>query len=229
MYHAFTIGTILFILSDLRTEATDTRIYSAAQRDWLFAELANSGNYDFVIWFTTKLWIAEDAAPGSSDDAWKAYPLDRQELSDWIEQKVPKNNLLAIASDAHMIAFDDGSNTYYGTNTSGSVPSFPILQTGPFDRMAIFKGGPFTEGCTGYAFERNHQYSVIEFLLEDESSSSSPDRTFCMEIRTYRIEGGSQNKNYFPNDIATRMIFLPHPIRAWERVRPSIFPRPIPL
>jgi hypothetical protein len=186
-YHAFTIGTVRFIVSDLRSEVIDKSMFSKEQRDWLYDELSLSSNYDFVVWVTTKTWIGE-AEEG--DDSWSGYPTDRQELSDWISAVVP-NNLIAIASDAHMIAFDDGSNTYYGKNAniSDSPLSFPILQSGPLDRLGSFKGGPYSEGCTSFIWERNHQYSVIEFQWEGDEP--------CLEIKTYRIQGTSTRQEIF--------------------------------
>lgn len=93
-----------------------------------------------------------------------------------------------------MVTFDDGSSTYYGTSSSimnndTTAKSFPILQTGPLDRMASFKGGPFSDGCHGYLYERNHQYSVIEFLEQGDD--------FCLEIKTYRIKGPSTKQEIF--------------------------------
>jgi hypothetical protein len=186
VYHAFTIGTIRFVISDLRSEVTETEMYSREQKEWLFNELSQAGNYDFVIWATSKPWINQDIQEG--EDSWWGYGTDRQALSDHISSIVP-NNLLAVASDAHMVAFDDGSNTYYGTSTDGTAKSFPILQTGPLDRVASFKGGPFSDGCYGYSYERNHQYSVIEFLEQDGE--------VCLEIKTYRIEGPTTKQEIF--------------------------------
>jgi hypothetical protein len=186
VYHAYTIGTIRFVISDLRSEATETEIFSREQKEWLFDELSQAGNYDFVIWATSKPWINQDIIEGK--DSWWGFGTDRQELSDHISSVVP-NNLLALASDAHMVAFDDGSNTYYGTSTNGTAKSFPILQTGPLDRVASFKGGPFSDGCHGYSYERNHQYSVIEFLEQDDE--------VCLEIKSYRIEGPTTTQEIF--------------------------------
>jgi hypothetical protein len=180
MYQAFTIGTVRFILTDLRSESSQTSIYSPQQRDWLFRELENSTSYDFVVWMSTVPWIGSSEEGG---DSWKSYAKDRAELSGHIQKVVTKKNLLAIAGDAHMLAFDDGSNTYYvaeeDTDASVQGGSFPILQTGPLDRLGSVKGGPFSDGCHTYLYERNHQYSVIEFHLEDR------DQPPCLTIRSY--------------------------------------------
>ena len=196
VYQAFTIGTIRFILTDLRSERSNTEIYSSKQKEWLFTELENSSSYDFVVWMSSIPWIGH-AKYGH--DSWRGYAQDRQQLSQHIQQVVTKKNLLVISADAHMIAFDDGTNTYYGDDTNNSVEninnstsangttatspafirSFPILQTGPLDRLGSVKGGPYSDGCNTNLYERNHQYSVIEFQIEDR------DRSPCLKIRSY--------------------------------------------
>lgn len=188
MYQAFTIGTVRFIVTDLRSEATATTIFSSAQRQWLYDQFegaAGSDEFDFVVWMTTVPWIG---TPEEGEDSWLGYPQDRQELSEHIQRVFgAKKNLLAIAGDAHMLAFDDGSNTHYGrvvynesaADSTAIVRSFPILQSGPLDRLGSAKGGPFSDGCHTVEFERNHQYSVIEFLVEDR------DQAPCIKIRSY--------------------------------------------
>jgi hypothetical protein len=189
VYQAFTIGTVRFIMSDLRSEASESSIYSPEQREWLFKELEDSMKYDFVVWMSTGPWIGT-AKEGS--DTWRGHSRDRKELSLHIQRTVTNKNLLVLAADAHMVAFDDGSNTFYGENdkqyatglnTTSQDPeytrSFPILQTGPLDRMGSVKGGPYSDGCHTYFYERNHQYSVINFQLENR------DEPPCLTIRSY--------------------------------------------
>lgn len=176
MYHAFTIGSVRFIVSDLRAESSLEHIYSEKQKQWLMAELAQTASYDFMVWVTPSPWIGED--PG--DDSWMGHVQDRAELSEFISSRFHKTqNLLAIAGDAHMLAWDDGSHTYYGnrTDTSG-LSSFPLLQTGPLDRYGSVKGGPYSEGCTSRQLERNHHYSVVEYV---------PGETPCLNVSAYRF------------------------------------------
>ena len=173
LYQAFTIGRVRFIISDLRSEANETHIYSTEQRDWLFNELSQAGQYDFVIWASSKPWIG-DVELG--DDNWTGQPADRKELSEFVSKTLAQTqNLLAVSSDAHMLAFDDGSNTYYGSGNG--VLSFPILQSGPMDRLGSVKGGPYSDGCHTVTKERNHQYSTISF----EADGAEP----CLEITMY--------------------------------------------
>ena len=179
-YYAFTIGTVRFILTDLMSESTAERMFSEEQRDWFFGELANATAYDYVVWLSTKPWIGEED-PG--DDSWMGHYEERAQISDWIQYYIGnvnnggKQNLIVVSGDAHMVAFDDGSHTYYGNNTAQNIKSFPILQTGPWDRMGSVKGGPYSHGCTTVLHQRNHQYSVIDFIFEDQQS--------CIQINSY--------------------------------------------
>ena len=52
-YHAFTVGTVRFIVTDLRSEASGENMYSDTQRAWFLAELAQAAEYDFVVWIST--------------------------------------------------------------------------------------------------------------------------------------------------------------------------------
>jgi uncharacterized membrane protein YhaH (DUF805 family) len=172
-YHAFTIGTVRFLISDLRSESNVDSIYSQEQKTWLYNEIANSTEYDFVVWITSKPWIG----PDGDDDAWWGQPQDRAELSQHIVQTVTKQNLIALSADAHMIGFDDGRNTYYGSSSSNV--SFPILQSGPLDRLGSAKGGPFSDGCFTTKYERNSQYSTIEFQMPTDTNEEA-----CLVIKT---------------------------------------------
>jgi phosphodiesterase/alkaline phosphatase D-like protein len=204
-YHAFTIGTIRFILTDLRSESTAMTMWSDAQRNWFFDELSHAAKYDFVIWVSTKPWIGP-VEP--LDDAWYGVPQERSMVSDYISQTIGgglhgetagPQNLLVVAADAHMLAFDNGTNTYYGTNaTTTTQLSFPILQSGPLDRPGSVKGGPYTDGCTAVLWERNHHYSTIAFEvppLVDDSGNIAANRTACMVITGYDTGAGSSKSH----------------------------------
>lgn len=197
VFHAFTVGTVRFIVSDLRSESTDASIFSDEQRSWLEQELQQAPNYDFVIWATSKPWIGP-SNPG--DDAWLGHPQDRAMVSDWINAHT---NVLAVSADAHMLAFDDGSNTNYGSNATSS---FPILQSGPMDNIGSDKGGPFTSGCHAFGLERNNQFSVIRVEFTETSS--------CMFIEGRRVEGSATSvvfeKNLCGPDISSPV--APEPV-----------------
>jgi hypothetical protein len=202
VYHAFTVGTVRFILSDMRSESTDASMFSTAQGEWLRHEFDRANEYDFVIWVTSKPWIGTAQA---GEDAWWGHPADRAKVSDWINNNGmngttnPAKNILAISADAHMLAFDNGANTNYGSSSSTST-SFPILQSGPLDNVGSVKGGPFTSGCHAYSRERNNQFSIIRFVFtpDDNNDNDTNDTTTttmttssssCIDITGYRMEG----------------------------------------
>lgn len=183
-YQAFTIGTVRFILTDLRSEAIESTdnyegsIYSQEQKDWLYAELTNSSSYDFVVWLSTKPWIGQAERGG---DSWRGFEKDRKELSNHIAATVGqgKKNLLMVSSDAHMVAFDDGSNTDYSDKAQSA--GFPLIQSGPLHNIGSVKGGPFTEGTCSYRAEMNSQFSTLDFSFPEAGEP-------CITITSYRQE-----------------------------------------
>ena len=66
--------------------------------------------------------------------------------------------------------------------------------------MGSIKGGPYSDGCQTYEFERNHQYSVIDFRFnqEDESSDENP----CILIQSY-----NNDKIIFERELCGQNIF----------------------
>jgi len=195
LYHAFTVGTVRFVVSDLRSEASFDQMYSREQKDWFFGEIEKADEYDFLVWVTPSPWIGE-AEQGS--DKWWGRPDERREVSEWISTRVTKRNLLAISADAHMVAMDDGSNTYYGK--ASEVWSFPILQSGPMDRIGGEKGGPFSEGCFANKLQRNHQYSVVE--VEGNESAA------CLKITSYRFASGGSREVIFQHHMCGEIFAL---------------------
>ena len=181
VYHAFTIGTVRFVISDLRSESNDTSIYSGEQERWLMEEFSRAADYDFVIWVTTKPWIG---AGDPGDDSWAGHPQDRLKLSEYISNTLGADdgpqNLLALSADAHMVGFDDGYNTFYGPTGYTSIRSFPILQSGALDRFGSTKGTTYTGGCYALNLERTHQFSTLKFEFAEDGVGK------CIQIDSYR-------------------------------------------
>jgi Subtilase family/PhoD-like phosphatase len=196
IYHAFTIGSVRFVVSDLQSDRTNSSIYSPEQQDWLFAELQQADQYDFVVWISSKPWIGTEteATASTLSGSWldDTFADNRRDLSNHISQALGgedgPRNLLVIAGDAHMVAFDDGTHTYYGDDVDGAY-SFPILQTAPLDRLGSTKGGPFTDGCWGYQTERSHLYSTMFFFHEEDSA--------CVQIESFRIDEWTYKETIF--------------------------------
>jgi phosphodiesterase/alkaline phosphatase D-like protein len=140
IYHAFSVGRVRFLMTDGRSERTPLTILGAAQREWLKRELlAARDSHALTVWVNSVPWIIEERA--GADD-WGGYPEERRELADYIaEHRI--DNLVMLAGDAHMIAFDDGSNSDYA---SAGGAGFPVIHAGALDRPGSVKGGPFSEG-----------------------------------------------------------------------------------
>ncbi|KAL3762848.1 hypothetical protein ACHAWU_000995 [Discostella pseudostelligera] len=190
-YQAFTIGTVRFILTDLRSESIRSteyfsgRMYSNAQKDWFYNELSQAANYDFVVWVSTRPWTGPDEV---GSDGWGGFASDRDELSAHIASTIGAGprNLLVLSGDNHMVAFDDGSSTDY-SGQKDYPGGFPLLHSGP---LTNFGGGVhdffnpdtnyFTDGCYAYNSELNYQFSTISFAFPSDESY-----TGCMLLRSY--------------------------------------------
>lgn len=199
-YQAFTLGTVRFIILDLRSESRKStptyggKVYSDEQKQWLYNELSRADEYNYVILASTRPWTSPDKV---GSDSWGGFVSDRDELSSYIASTVgagPKN-LLVIAGDNHMIAYDDGSSTdYSGQNVNPG--GFPLLHSGPLAKFGpgaaknIFKPKSymFTEGCMAVSAEINHQFSTIEFVFPQSAAESG-----CLRIKGYKTDSSSSN------------------------------------
>ena len=96
-------------------------------------------------------WIGE-ANP--SGDGWAGFADERRHIADVLAD-ADVDNLLMVSGDAHMLGFDDGSNSGYATDGS---PGFAVFHTAALDRPGNVKGGPYSGG----AFPGFGQYGVID-------------------------------------------------------------------
>ena len=193
-YQAFTIGTVRFIITDLRSESIKSttdfpgRVYSEEQRDWFFGELSQANNYDFVVWVTSRPWTGVDRVGG---DGWGGFVKDRDELSSFIADTIGSGprNLMAISGDNHQVAFDDGSSTDY--SYKGDFPGgFPILHSGPLANLGAGglyfwknKKHYFTDGCIGTSSDVNHQFSTVDFVFP--TGENGVTEGGCIRIKSY--------------------------------------------
>ena len=194
-YQAFTIGTVRFIITDLRSESVKStadfpgRIYSEEQRDWFFGELSQASNYDFVVWVSSRPWTGVDRVGG---DGWGGFVKDRDELSLFIANTIGSGprNLMVISGDNHQVAFDDGSSTDY--SYQGNFPGgFPLLHSGPLANLGAgglsmwkSKQHYFTDGCIGTSSDVNHQFSTVDFVFPNGKNGVTEGG--CIRIKSYR-------------------------------------------
>lgn len=145
LYQAFTVGRVRFLLTDTRAArdpagdpAGEYRsTLGAQQRAWLLGELADADRYGLVVWVNPDPWVST-ASPTS--DYWGGFAQERQVIADAIAANAV-DNLLMVSGDAHMLAFDDGTNTDYSTSGDGG---FPLFHAAALDRPPNPKGGPYS-------------------------------------------------------------------------------------
>jgi len=123
------------------TYSTHPTMLGADQKAWLGTEFASHASYGLMVLVMTKPWSGEV----DTEDCckWWSYPDERREVADMIKNN-GVDNLVAVSGDAHMIAYDDGSNTDFASNGGAG---FPVLHSAPLQQTGSFKGGPYSHGC----------------------------------------------------------------------------------
>ena len=96
-----------------------------------------------MVLVSSKPWSGTSSTIGCCK--WMHFPDERAEVANMISD-LGLRNLIAVAGDAHMVAFDDGSNTDYSVDRFFGA-GFPLFQSAPLDKEGSFKGGPYSLGC----------------------------------------------------------------------------------
>lgn len=159
IYQAFTVGRVRFVLTDTRSARDPVgepvgayrSTLGEQQRKWLLDELSQADRYGLVVWVNPDPWLAPDRA---SSDTWGGFAQERRVIADTIAE-YEVDNLLMVSGDAHMLAFDDGTNTDYSASQSGG---FPLFHAAAIDRPGSVKGGPYT----GDVLPGGGQFGTIE-------------------------------------------------------------------
>jgi phosphodiesterase/alkaline phosphatase D-like protein len=158
----FTIGRTRFILTDTRSmrdprmivDSPDKTVLGSEQLEWFLGELAASlDTYPVVVWVNSIPWITETEADA---DHWGGYSFERARIAEVIAH-AGSEGLVMLAGDAHMLAIDDGSNSSFVPDGSGS---FPVMQAAALDRNGTIKGGPYSEG----AFPGGGQFGLMTIV-----------------------------------------------------------------
>lgn len=142
VHQAFTVGDVRFVLTDTRAardpgEREQRSMLGEDQRRWLLRELARADDYGLVVLMSGVPWVDEAERGG---DNWGGYARERRVVADAIARH-DIDNLFMVAGDAHMLAYDDGTNTDY--SRSGDA-SFPLFHAAAVDRRGSVKGGPYS-------------------------------------------------------------------------------------
>lgn len=151
---SFTAGRVRYVLTDLRSQKVrpiydsndacvrvkaGSNFGSDAHLQWFFDELlAAKREGQVVAWVSGIPWINSPGGPNyecGEDDDWGGYPEERTRIARFIQDNdIP---LFMLSGDAHMVAFDDGTNVEGG---------FPVFHAAPLDRRGSYKGGPYSHG-----------------------------------------------------------------------------------
>lgn len=190
-YHSFVRGRVRFIVTDLRSDRSPKStsdgptkyMMRAAQLAWFKAELlASASEGQAVVWVNTFPWVAPTSG---SADHWGGYNTQRQEIAGFIDTHELSDRIVIISGDAHMLAFDDG------TNSAGGVP---VCQCAPFFRTNSTKGGPYTHGPFTQSQSQYGRFDVtdvgtgpIEFRFRGVVvNQGTGDETFPIDETFYR-------------------------------------------
>lgn len=154
IYQSFEIGRVRFILTDLRSEkdvadAADNAqksMMGSNQKAWFKQELLSGKSQNqLIFWVSSVPWNGPAVA---GEDHWAGYTTEREEIANFIAGN-EINHLVILSGDAHMLAFDDGSNSNFATvagHTGSDVKGMPIFHAAALDRPGSTKGGAFSHG-----------------------------------------------------------------------------------
>jgi len=159
--HTFVWGGVRFVMLDQRSARVSSgtaglgKRLGDTQRDWLIDLIDNFTEEAMVICVGTP-WINTS---GTQDDWGEtgAANGERELIANAIERR--RGRVLIVHGDAHMIAADDGTNSYYSSYTR-STTGPTVLCAAPIDNTNSTKGGPYSEGTS--AADTN-QYGVLAF------------------------------------------------------------------
>jgi hypothetical protein len=161
IYHSFTVGRVLFVVTDTRSEKTDHTVADSAtktvlgtvQKQWFKdALLAAKSTHRGIIWVNSHPFLSTNTA----DENWGSYTTEQKEICDYIvTNQIPL--LCIVSGDAHMVAIDNGSCCNYSTSGAGSIPVFHFA---PLDHPnGSVKGGTYSHGTFPSG---DGQYGVVD-------------------------------------------------------------------
>lgn len=131
---------------DVRADRYSTAMMlSADQEAWLVSAIQSLPSDEVLVIASGVPWISD-----SSTDTWFGAAGQRQRIADAVEAYAP-GRVMVIAGDAHMLAFDNG------TNAPGGVP---VYQAAPLATTNSTKGGPYSGGTVTAT---QNQYGTLDF------------------------------------------------------------------
>ena len=131
--YSFVRGRVRFIVPDARSAKTTTTIFGAAQWTKIESELAAAKTAGHVA-------VMVISYPISGTEFIAA---ERTKLGDTVKSAGMVGSIVILSGDAHMCAFDNGTNHDFATG--GGAP-LPIIIGGALNAATSIKGGPYSGG-----------------------------------------------------------------------------------
>ncbi|WP_431895880.1 alkaline phosphatase D family protein [Micromonospora haikouensis] len=113
VYHSFTVGRVLHIVSDTRSaRVPGSTMLGAAQLAWLDTLLSTS-TAEALVWLMPTPWL------GISSDTWAGFTSERDTIVQMLIDGGWTDRMIMINADAHTLAIDSGRG---GNAGSGGFP-----------------------------------------------------------------------------------------------------------
>lgn len=150
VYHAFTVGRVRIIVSDLRSQRSPSNqvddfnktMMGVYQKQWFKEEIVNAKkNGQFVIWISPVPWVTNPI--DSERDNWGGYQTEQRELVEFLTSLEMQKQMVIFTGDMHSAAIDDGTHAY-GFVTFNPYPENQTNAT----YTGVYTQGPITHDGT---------------------------------------------------------------------------------
>jgi alkaline phosphatase D len=164
IYQALSVGTVRFILTDLRSERDRSHgtMMGSEQLQWFLDELSSaSATHDLIIWVST---VPYTTTEGAGSDNWGGFEDERRIIANYIKDN-GIDNMMIVSGDAHSVAAGDGSDADYADG--GGAPLAEVLASPLDGDNTSIKGGPWNQG-TYRAPQGTNAYGLLSVRFTDE-------------------------------------------------------------
>jgi hypothetical protein len=193
--HSFVLGRVRHIMMDLRAERiAGVQIMSATQLQWVKDEItaAKAAVQAFVLHSSSPCHVPASQA-AAQPDTWAPYAAQRTAIYDHIQSIGMQLAGFWRHDDAHMLAYEDGTNSHYSTDGSFGMV---MICTAAVSSGASVKGGTYSGGTLG----GTHQFGMLTI---------TEDTTNTVSVRIRLIKG---DDSYFADQ--TIALVIPEPVMS---------------